>query len=82
MCCGKIYAYSCRGPHATVRASLGKVIEKTGDRRLRSNPLDETELSERRDAIVETDFLDDLAILQTQDRGAGEVDLAPGSRRQ
>jgi hypothetical protein len=46
-----------------VRASLRKVIEKTGDRRLRSNRLDETELSERRDAIVETDFLDDLGRL-------------------
>src|SRR5258708_40176503 len=50
--------------------------------RLRSNGLDQAELGERSDAVVETDFLDDLAVLETQYRRAAEVHLPAGLGRQ
>src|SRR6266436_146355 len=62
------------------RAAQGAALRVTGC--LRSNGLDEAELGERRDAIVETDLLDDLAVLETQDGGAGEVHFPAGRGRQ
>lgn len=41
-----------------------------------SNGLDEPELRERSHAVIEADFFDDLAVLQTQHRRAREVHLA------
>src|SRR3984893_9039429 len=40
---------------------------------LERNPLGEAQLRQRSDAVIETDFLDDLAILEAQHRGPGEV---------
>lgn len=54
-----------------------------GDCSLNSSGLDKFELGQRRDAVVQTDFLSDLAILETQDRGADEMHLpsvAPETR--
>src|SRR3979411_3420225 len=44
----------------------------------RSNRPHEAELGERRDAVVETDLLDDLAALKTQDGGAREAYFQAG----
>jgi hypothetical protein len=72
------------GSHEDVRAPAEIEEEQsprvTSGGYLRSNGLDEAELGERSDAVVEADLLDDLAVLKTQDCGAGEVHL-PSRRR-
>ena len=40
--------------------------------------LQDAELGQARDAVIEADFLDDLAVLEAQHRGAGEVHLPAG----
>ena len=54
----------------------------TGDGCLRSTGLEEAELGKCRDAIIETDLLDNFAVLETQDSGASEVHLPTGRGRQ
>jgi len=44
--------------------------------------LEEAELGERRDAVVETDLLEDLAVLETQNGRPGKVHLTAGRGRQ
>lgn len=48
----------------------------------RSGSLDYAELRKGCDAIVEADLFDDLALLETQNGGAGEAHLPAGRRRQ
>src|SRR5262245_64400011 len=72
-------------PARKTRAGLLRVIEvQTHGRRTLgwSGGLDKAELGQRLDAVVKTDFLGDLAVLNAQHRGACEVHLPAGRGRQ
>src|SRR4051812_46719295 len=71
-----------RQARARERASLPEPRRRSAgrdDRYPRSSGADQAELGEGSDAVVETIFLDDPAVLEAQHGRAGEVHLAAGS---
>src|SRR4029077_7431837 len=63
-------------PAPMTREPRVSAVEPTDCRR--SGGLQQTELRERGDAVVQADFLDDLAVLETQHRRSGEAHLEAG----
>src|SRR6202522_1239769 len=66
------------GPHSMNRSSEPHFPLQRDRQPFRSSRLEKAELGHRRDAIVEANLLDNLAVDHLQDRRASETHLAAG----